>query len=85
VRENAISNPAPTAGAKIKKLPLVEPSIFLLCWAALFLRLAGPKDETVADSSPTTRVSIAQASAAKSADEKLIRIATFPNGTSEAR
>src|SRR5947208_13711077 len=43
------------------------------------------KEEAVIINSATTSVSMAQASAANSADEKLIRTATFPNGSNEAR
>jgi hypothetical protein len=83
VRENAISNPAPIAGANMKNRS-VESSILPLCCAALFRRRA-PTNEAVISSSATTRVTIAQASAAKNADEKLIRAATFPNGIIDAR
>src|SRR5436190_17946139 len=43
------------------------------------------KEEAVIINSATTSVSMAQGSAAKSADEKLIRTATFPNGSNDAR
>src|SRR6266513_2399701 len=43
------------------------------------------KEEAVIINSATTSVSMAQASAAKNADEKLIRTATFPNGSNDAR
>src|SRR6478735_1203470 len=85
VRENAISNPAPTAGANVKSPPAFELSMLLPCRTALFLRRGAAKQEAVTSTSATTRVSIAQASAAKTADEKLIRTATFPTGTSDAR
>src|SRR5439155_17941384 len=56
---------------------------------ALFLCCAPPfragRYAAVIINSETTRVSIEHASAAKRADEKLIRTATFPNGTSDAR
>src|SRR5204863_4676214 len=84
VRENAISNPAPTAGANIKRPYTFELSM-LPCRAALFLRRGAAKREAVRSNSATTRVSVAQASAAKTADEKLIRTATLPTGTSDAR
>src|SRR6266446_10590405 len=83
VRENAMSEPAPRAGAKIKSEPMREPSMFFFCCALLFSDVR--RYEAVIINSATTRVSIAEASAAKRADEKLIRTATFPNGTSDAR
>src|SRR5215467_2884194 len=50
----------------------------------LFVRRGAAKQEAVTTNSATTRVSIAQASAAKNADEKLTRTATFPSGRREA-
>src|SRR5213596_1723629 len=85
VRENAISSPAPTAGANIKSAPAFERSMLLPCRAGLFLRRGATKQEAVTSNSATTRVSIPQASAAKTADEKLIRTATLPTGKSDAR
>src|SRR5262245_32106796 len=58
--------------------------MLLSCRAGLFLRQGATKEEAVMSNSATTRVSIAHASAAKTADEKLIRTATFPTGTSDA-
>src|SRR4029450_10034945 len=55
------------------------------CFEGLFFRRGAAKQEAVMSNSATTRVTIAQASAAKRADEKLIRTATFPTGTSDAR
>src|SRR6476620_219366 len=85
VRENAISSPAPTAGANIKRAPAFELSILLPCREGLSLRRGGTKQEAVTSNSATTRVSIPQTSAAKTADEKLIRTAMFPTGTRDAR
>ena len=79
------NNPAPTAGANIKSPLAFELSTLLLWRAGLFFRRGAAKEEAVTSNSATTRVSIAQASAAKTADEKLIRTATFPIGTRAAR
>ncbi len=57
--------------------------LLFLCCAPLFFEVA--TYEAVIPNSATTRVSTAEASAAKRADEKLIRTATFPKGTSDAR
>src|SRR5947199_10421354 len=83
LRENAISNPAPTAGANIRKTRLFELSVFRPCRAALFLRRPAAIQKAVMSNSDTTRVSSAQANAAKTADEKLILTATLPIGTSD--
>src|SRR2546421_6865875 len=83
VRENAISSPAPTAGAKIKTGSTTESAVFVFFRAPRSFVFG--RYEAVIINSATTRVSIAEASAAKRADEKLIRTATFPNGTSDAR
>src|SRR5204862_7196224 len=83
VRENAISSPAPTAGAKIKTWSTTESAV-LVCFVARRSFVFG-RYEAVIINSAATRVSIAEASAAKRADEKLIRTATFPNGASDAR
>src|ERR1700681_2343668 len=80
-----MSKPAPNAGARTKRRLMPELSAFLLCHAPLFLRFDAAKYETVIIKSATTRVSIAEARAAKRAEEKLIRTATFPKGTSDAR
>ena len=85
VRENAMSNPAAIIGANIKKRSPAKSSRFLLCGAALLVGLDVTENEAVITNSAMTRVSVAQASAANSADEKLIRTATFPNGSNEAR
>src|SRR4029077_8215033 len=71
--------------AIIKSPPAFELSMLLLCRTVLFLRRGAAKQEAVTSNSATTRVSIAQASAAKTADEKLIRTATLPTGASDAR
>src|SRR5213594_2834796 len=83
VRENAISSPAPTAGAKVKTGSTAESAVFVFFRAPRSFVFG--RYEAVIISSATTRVSTAQARAAKRADEKLIRTATFPNGTSDAR
>jgi hypothetical protein len=82
VRENAISNPAPSAGAATIGCVTANSSIFLL---PFFRRFAAARYDAVTITSATTNVSIAHVSAAKTADEKLIRCATFPKGTSDAR
>src|SRR5438067_4462455 len=77
-----MSRPAPSAGANTRRRSMLEPSaLFLGC--TLFFR-AG-RYAAVIINSATTRVSTEQANAANRADEKLIRTATFPNGTSDAR
>src|SRR5262249_60183214 len=58
--------------------------MLLSCRVDLFLRRGAAREEAVMSNSATTRVSIAHVSAAKTADEKLIRTATFPTGTSDA-
>ena len=78
-----MSKPAPSAGAQIKSCAMGESSAFLFRCALLFFRVRRYGIAII--NSATTRVSIADASAAKTADEKLIRTAMFPNGTSEAR
>src|ERR1700730_16125606 len=80
-----MSKPAPNAGANTKRRLLPESSAFLLCRAPLFLRFDATRYETVIIKYATTRVSIAEASAAKRAEEKVIRTAAFPKGTSDAR
>ena len=49
------------------------------------LRFGAVRYEAAIINSATTRVSIADASAAKRAEAKLMRTATFPRGTSDAR
>jgi hypothetical protein len=56
-----------------------ESSAFFFRYALLFFALW--RYEAVMIISTTTKPSIAEASAAKKADEKLIRSATLPNGT----
>src|SRR6476659_1269107 len=96
VRENARSNPAQMGGVIANAQLIIEsPSaafasergdIFLRFRAAcLDLRCKSPTYEAVTISSDTTSASIAQASAAKKAETKLIRTAMLPIGTSDAR
>src|SRR5947207_15404839 len=85
VRENAMSNPAPIAGAARIRCASPDCSIFLLCCELFFRRFDADKYDAVTSNSATASVSIAQARAAKSADEKLIRCATFLKGKSDAR
>ena len=79
-----MSKPAPSAGANTTTPPTPE-SPALLCCAVLFVPFPVARYEAVIANSATTRVCIAAASAAKSAEEKLMRTATFPTGTSDAR
>src|SRR5215831_11134261 len=83
VREKAMSKPALSAGPRIKSRLMPESPLFFLCCAP-FLFDAATCDAVIPNSA-TTRVSSAQASAAKRADEKLIRTATFPKGNNDAR
>src|SRR5947208_16806847 len=64
---------------------LVDDAARLLDCAPFLLRFDVARYAAVSISCATTRVSTAQASAAKMASKKLIRNATFPNGTSDAR
>ena len=85
VREKAMSKPAPTAGAANNRRAGPDSSAVLLCCPTFFRRFDVARYDAVMVSSATVSVSIAQASAAKSADEKLIRTAMFPKGISDAR
>src|SRR5262249_14912842 len=82
---NAMSKPEPRAGSANNRCASPDSLVGLPCCTPLFRRLEVVKYDAVIVSSATASVSIAQASAANTADEKLIRTATFPKGMSEAR